>query len=93
MVFGQRWKKTTTKKEKITTALESEINSYNSTSKSIQRSHFPDLEHDLFSWVRRCESRKACLTDDTIIEKAKAMAETHGLANFKASAERIRRVR
>ena len=40
--------------------------------KASKRSHFPDLEHDLFAWVCRCESSKACLTDDTIIEKAKA---------------------
>ena len=42
MVFGQKWK-VTTKKEKLTTALESEINSYKLISKSFQRSHFPDL--------------------------------------------------
>ena len=92
MVFGQRWKETT-KKEKLTTALESEISSYKLTSKSFQRSHFPDLEHDLFAWVRRCESRKSCLTDDTIIEKAKAMAEAYGLANVQAPTEWIRRIR
>ena len=53
-------------KGKIKQAIASEINASKLSSKSFQGTHFPDLEHELFAWVRRCESRKACLTDDII---------------------------
>ena len=59
--------------------------------KSFQETYFPELEDGLFAWVRRCESRKACLTDDIITEKALSMAATLGLATFKASDHWIKR--
>ncbi len=59
--------------------------------KSLQGTHFPELEGEWFAWVRRCESRKACLTDEIITKKALSMAASHGLANFKASEHWIRR--
>ena len=78
-------------KEKLEHAVEAEINPFKLSAKSFQGTHFPELEDELFAWVRRCESRKACLTDDIITEKALSMAATLGLANFKASDHWINR--
>jgi hypothetical protein len=78
-------------KEKLKVAMESETIPCKLAAKSLQGTHFPELEDELFGWVRRCESRKACLTDEIITEKALSMAASHGLANFKASEHWIRR--
>ena len=53
-------------KGKIKQATESEINPAKLAAKSFQGTHFHELEHELFAWVRQCESRKACLTHDKI---------------------------
>ena len=78
-------------KQKLEHAIESEINPFKLAAKSFQGTHFPELEDRLFAWVRRCESRKACLTDDIITEKALSMAATLGLTTFKSSDHWIRR--
>jgi hypothetical protein len=55
--------------------------------------NFQELEDGMFAWVRRCESRKACLTDDIITEKRRKVAATLGLATFKASDHWINRLK
>jgi hypothetical protein len=65
-------------KEKLELAAGAEINPFKLAAKSFQGTHFPELEDGLFAWVRRCESRKACLTDDIITEKAMSMAASAG---------------
>jgi hypothetical protein len=58
-------------KEKLEHAVEAEINPFKLAAKSL--TNFQELEDGMFAWVRRCESRKACLTDDIITEKASAV--------------------
>jgi hypothetical protein len=62
------------KKEKLKVAMESETIPCKLAAKSLQWTHFPESEDKLFAWVRRCESLKACLTDEIITEKALSMA-------------------
>ena len=69
--------------------MKSEINPFKLEAKSFQGTHFPELEDELFAWVRRSESKKAFLTDDIITEKA--IAQTLGLSTFKASEHWIKR--
>jgi hypothetical protein len=80
-------------KEKLEQAVQVEINPFKLAAKSFQGTHFPELEDELFAWVCRCESRKACLTDDIITEKALSIAARLGLATFKASDHWISRLK
>jgi hypothetical protein len=41
--------------------------------KSFQGAHYPELEHELLIWIRRMDTKQACLTDDVIVEQARAM--------------------
>ncbi len=71
-------------KVKLEHAVKAEVNPFKLAAKVFQGTHFPELEDELFAWVRRFESLKTCLTDDLITEKALSMAATLGLASFKA---------
>ena len=62
-------------KAKLEKAIATETNPFKLKAKSFKGAHYPELEHELFVWIRRIETKKACLTDDVIMEKARAIAE------------------
>ncbi len=58
----------TSQRAKIEKAIEAESNPLKLNAKSFQGSYYPELEHRLFAWFRRCETRHAAITDDIITE-------------------------
>ncbi len=65
-------------KRQLEHAVEAEVTPFKLAAKKIQGTHFPDLDDELFAWVHRCESRKACPTVDIITarETVPVLSET-----------------
>ena len=67
-------------------------NPFTLKAKSFKGAHYPELEHELLDWIRCMETNHAGLSDNVILEKARAIAERtkvslkacpHWIQNFK----------